>query len=515
MSQLGSSPLPLAGHHDVQKDSTPFVHSEVTSVNQPYLNDGHAEPSRRSLLGFNPAPSHKTIAVEEFAPTDYLHNDGSSYLPRMSTDITPGGYPYGALQSPLPQSLCPPSSSPMSCSSGGSFNAWTDPTSVDMSRNDSLGNSSFYNKVNMMRLNSTASNAMSDISSEAIAPQPDYERTLPTGQSLGQPDPFNDPGHEISHAGGAINSAELPVNPIINGSLFNSDADIDSCMRREVSTRSFKQGSASSKTIVDEACVMQRQSSLGSRRIEPKPERASPMSRESSAGEAFEMVKVPSSDGSLRDAVKITKAASYERPRQVKVKCPFPGCKKQPGGYKGEHEMTRHYDRDHKDIRNVYICVPRSNDPDFLSRCKRCKTFQKYNADYNAGEHLRRIHFNPRQQKTRRGHIPLEERRGGKGGGDWPPMEDLRKYMVTFEVNQKDERVSEPCKVVESSDLLMPDLNDHPLRATKAMGGDIPNFDASNPPLDLLGDPVLYDVDQSGSSAMFPSFEDLFRFPPL
>ena len=124
--------------------------------------------------------------------------------------------------------------------------------------------------------------------------------------------------------------------------------------------------------------------------------------------------------------------------------------------------MQRHFDRAHKQTRQVYVCAPLANDPDFLSKtnCKHCQSQKPYNEDYNAGEHLRRMHFNPKQLKIRRGQLKPEERRGGKGGGTEPCMTTLRNYMVTFKVDMDGIRVSEPKRLNPESNLIMPTITD-------------------------------------------------------
>jgi hypothetical protein len=51
-------------------------------------------------------------------------------------------------------------------------------------------------------------------------------------------------------------------------------------------------------------------------------------------------------------------------------------------------------------------------------------------AYYNAAAHLRRAHFKPKNRRKDKDG----ESRGGKGGGDWPPMAELKYWMKEVKV---------------------------------------------------------------------------------
>ncbi|KAK3675518.1 hypothetical protein LTR78_004601 [Recurvomyces mirabilis] len=120
----------------------------------------------------------------------------------------------------------------------------------------------------------------------------------------------------------------------------------------------------------------------------------------------------------------------YVRPSHPKLSCTL--CIAYPSGFRGEHELRRHYDRAHAETRKVWICV----EPTTPSKegwwptkpigiCKQCKQQKQYNVYYNAAAHLRRAHFCPRK-RGRKARGEERESRAGKAGGDWPPIEWLK-----------------------------------------------------------------------------------------
>ncbi|KAK4507878.1 hypothetical protein PRZ48_001613 [Zasmidium cellare] len=120
--------------------------------------------------------------------------------------------------------------------------------------------------------------------------------------------------------------------------------------------------------------------------------------------------------------------AHYVRPSHPKLYCNM--CTAFPAGFRGEHELRRHWDRAHAECRKVWICTEPTTRTEWwpakpLGICKQCKQQKQYNVYYNAAAHLRRAHFCPRK-RGRKARGEERESRAGKAGGDWPPIEWLK-----------------------------------------------------------------------------------------
>lgn len=161
------------------------------------------------------------------------------------------------------------------------------------------------------------------------------------------------------------------------------------------------------------------------------------------------------------DKVAIEKRA-YQRPKHERVFCKL--CDEHPDGFRGEHELRRHCDRQHKRMVKKWVCIEppsgqASEKPVLpLSKCKACTTQKKkYGAYYNAAAHLRRAHFKPKSKgRNKNSKVEDSQKRGGKAGGDWPPMSELKNWFKEVEEPAADH-------VQEEEDDDEADVNDHML----------------------------------------------------
>ena len=194
-----------------------------------------------------------------------------------------------------------------------------------------------------------------------------------------------------------------------------------------------------------------------------------PMSRDNSSQS---MIGVESKDGS-QDKIAIAKP-TYQRPKHDRVFCDQ--CDDHPDGFRGEHELRRHQARQHELMVKKWVCIqPEGLDhPEpvlSLAKCKACSHQQKkYGAYYNAAAHLRRAHFKPRAKgRTNKNKVDDAQKRGGKAGGDWPPMSELKHWMREVEEPATDylRSAAQPQEADDSNDETLETSDEQVMSADK------------------------------------------------
>ncbi|KAI0997522.1 hypothetical protein K3495_g10667 [Podosphaera aphanis] len=98
----------------------------------------------------------------------------------------------------------------------------------------------------------------------------------------------------------------------------------------------------------------------------------------------------------------------YQRPKHDRIYCKQ--CIRHPEGFRGEHEFRRHQDREHKLIVRKFICVEPTD----------------------GGDHPQPV-FPLSDCKGRPRNKLKSSKHGGKGGGDGPPMTELKSWMKEVE----------------------------------------------------------------------------------
>lgn len=387
-------------------------HSAATSFTS--LSSDH-----RSLSRGSPATRHLPSVQEHgglpdvgITPDVYLARnwvDEQSYLASTRTNLPPND-----VYSNLGPSACP------SMISGSSV--------VEPSQPLTRQNSSFdgHAGAGMVRFVSSQSRRTDDLS--------------------GQDVPFSSAATEISEPGekhsacdqdffgvGASFAQAMPRSypssaPTPGASLFPPSADSTSMERSasNTSVASVRSTGSNLERRFKEACQRVRQNS-NRNIIAPKPQEA--------AGGKARGGTAPSK----RDGKVALQKTPYQRPKHPKVYCNQ--CEEHPDGFRGDHELRRHLNAKHKGVVKKFVC----RDPAAvgiqskvkvlypLSECRACASGKQYGAYYNAAAHLRRTHFKPKAPRGKN-KGSSEEKRGGKGGGDWPPMSDLKLWYEEVHV---------------------------------------------------------------------------------
>ncbi|KAJ3943576.1 uncharacterized protein N0V96_006502 [Colletotrichum fioriniae] len=341
-------------------------------------------PTNKRHSGLSPVEENAGFPEVGMNPLDFLAAQDESIpspamVPPPQNFLTP--YDGRNSQASLINSVCPSMSS-------GTSAAETMPLTRE---NSSFDNQSLSGAFGMTRINSAHSQGAADFMS-------------PRGTSL---------------------SPQYPQQSPIDEQFLSQGS---SMMERSISATSNASTKSSTERRAKEARLQQIQNANRTK-ICPKPHDA---------------VKSQSASAKKEGKVAVSKG-SYTRPKHPKVFCDM--CSDHPDGFRGDHELRRHINAKHEGIVKKFVCRDPSTvgmqsgvqaiNP--LSKCKQCVARKQYGAYYNAAAHLRRTHFKPKTPRGKNKRGDDEEKRGGKGGGDWPPMNELKQWMEEVFVAADDE----------------------------------------------------------------------------
>ncbi|OBT66356.1 hypothetical protein VE03_04845 [Pseudogymnoascus sp. 23342-1-I1] len=307
----------------------------------------------------------------------------------------------------------------------------------------------------------------------------------------------------LAGAGGAGYDQQVPPYPLFAPQKMPSTSTHVERMQRTESTDSNVSSSSASRSRQQ----LQRQNQLATnRKLAPKGG-----SDDDESQTVSQLLRIKSKDGQEDRLVAPISKTPYQRPKHERLFCEL--CKDREG-FRGAHELGRHKDRQHKRMVRKWVCMePLDGVKDefrpvnTLANCKACKQqTKKYGAYYNAAAHLRRAHFVPKPRgRNKSGKADdKSEKRGGKGGGDWPPMKELKRWMK--EVYESSDAVQQQDDEDESGeDDVLADLDESATNMAAAPSNPM-SFDHS---FLYPADTSMFDYSSSGSSSFVSPSEGM------
>ncbi|KAG0652675.1 hypothetical protein D0Z07_0716 [Hyphodiscus hymeniophilus] len=428
-TQTGNMPPPLLT--DSRRENSVEAWANLDQPFNSYTFSHQPAPMQRSSSQRKPeleqVPELDSLPGDSVA--DYLQRTGLTGTPLLQLPVSPMTIPNHRFSAGSRQSYNIPT--PTTPTSESLTTATT--LTSNMSRQNSLCNEPLLEGIQMMKFNSNTSlstdiNAVDHTLYDQFTPHSSRHRRCSSNEEQSQ---------LLTGAGGASYDSQFSHSfsaVEANDAQFHSSGSIfGEKMEKSESNESI---SSSSSTASSRSKQRLQAQIAAARPLMPKGgSEDHAMSRESSSQS---MTRLDSKGGS-QDKIAISKP-TYQRPKHDRVYCRQ--CDDHAEGFRGEHELRRHQDRQHKLMVKKWICIQSSQSPPDvkpvvpLHKCKACTTQKKrYGAYYNAAAHLRRAHFRPKATKGRAKTSKMEDtqKRGGKAGGDWPTMADLKSWMREVE----------------------------------------------------------------------------------